>query len=50
MAAPYAAMARDDRLPWPTLAVVAEAARSFLDPVLAGESPATWDHQAWRWK
>jgi nucleotidyltransferase AbiEii toxin of type IV toxin-antitoxin system len=49
-AAPYAAMAREDRLAWPTLAVVAEAARSFLDPVLAGESPATWDHQAWRWK
>ena len=49
-AAPYAAMAREDRLAWPTLAVVAEAARAFLDPVLSGEPPATWDHQGWRWK
>jgi hypothetical protein len=47
--APYAAMAREDLLPWPTLANVTAAAGAFLDPVLAETTPATWDPKAWRW-
>jgi hypothetical protein len=47
--APYAAMAREDLLPWPTLGVVTNAARAFLDPVLAGGLVATWDNLRWRW-
>ena len=46
---PYAAMARDDRLTWPTLDTVLESARAFLDPVLAGGLTATWDPAAWGW-
>jgi len=49
-APPYAAMARDDQLPWPTLADVTAAARGFLDPVLAGALDAVWDPDAWNWK
>ena len=40
---PYAAMAREDQLAWPTLDEVTEAAKAFLDPVLAGELDAVWD-------
>jgi hypothetical protein len=47
---PYAAMARENRLAWATLAEVVAAARTFLDPVLAVDVSATWDHQAWRWR
>lgn len=46
----YAAMAREDRLAWATLDDVADAARAFLDPVLAGEPLAPWDNADWRWK
>jgi hypothetical protein len=45
----YAALAREDQLPWATLADVYAAARSFLDPVLATEPLVTWDPAAWLW-
>jgi hypothetical protein len=45
---PYARMAADDALPWPTLDRLVVAARSFLDPVLARRS-GRWDPTAWRW-
>ncbi|MBL0169104.1 MAG: nucleotidyl transferase AbiEii/AbiGii toxin family protein [Gemmatimonadaceae bacterium] len=48
-AIPYAAMARDDRLAWPTLEAVEQAARSFLDPVLAGGLDAIWESNESRW-
>jgi hypothetical protein len=47
--APYAAMAREDQLAWPTLDEVTEAAKAFLDPVLAGELDAVWDPVSWAW-
>jgi Nucleotidyl transferase AbiEii toxin, Type IV TA system len=46
---PYAAMAREDQLAWPTLDDVTNAARAFLDPVLAGGLDATWEPTAWCW-
>lgn len=46
---PYAAMAREDQLPWSTLDEVTHAARAFLDPVLAGELDATWEPARWAW-
>jgi hypothetical protein len=46
---PYTAMAREDQLHWPTLADVAAAAQSFLDPVLAGGLDADWAPHAWTW-
>jgi len=47
--APYATMAREDQLPWPTLVGVTAAARAFLDPVLAGSLDATWSPRTWTW-
>lgn len=47
--APYAAMAREDELLWPTLADITSAARAFLDPVLMGGLDATWDPSTWAW-
>ena len=47
--APYAAMAREDRIEWNTLIAVTSAARAFLDPVLAGNLDANWDPNAWNW-
>jgi len=50
-AKPYAAMAREDQLAWPTLADVTAAARAFLDPVLAGEeTAASWNPKTWTWE
>jgi hypothetical protein len=49
-AMPYAAMARDTEIPWPTLDGVARAAKVFLDPVLAGALDAAWVPGAWTWK
>jgi hypothetical protein len=49
-ATPYAAMAREDRLAWPTLEEVADAARRFLDPVLSSELDATWTPSRWTWR
>ncbi len=48
-AAPYAAIAREDQLPWVTLEDAFEAARAFLDRALAGPGGATWDPTALRW-
>jgi Nucleotidyl transferase AbiEii toxin, Type IV TA system len=47
---PYAAMAREDQLAWPTLDEVTKAAKAFLDPVLAGDLEAAWDPAAWGWR
>jgi len=47
---PYAAMARADQLPWPTLDAVTKAAQEFLDPVLGGSGSGTWDAATWRWQ
>ena len=47
--APYATIAEEDRLRWTTLGEAVEAARVFLDPVLAGGSEARWDPDAWAW-
>jgi hypothetical protein len=49
MMAPYAAMAREDRLRWETLAEAFEAVRQFLEPILAGGTDTTWDPTHWRW-
>lgn len=46
---PYAAMAREDQLPWLSLVDVTKAAQSFLDPVLAGDIADTWNPRAWGW-
>lgn len=48
-ATPYATMAREDQLVWPTLDEVTNAAKAFLDPVLAGDVDRIWDPDAWRW-
>jgi hypothetical protein len=47
--APYAAMAREDLLPWSTLEDVAKAAQAFLGPVLDSELDAIWDPAHWKW-
>ena len=47
---PYAAMAREDQLAWPTLDDVTKAARTFLDPVLAETLDATWEPESWCWR
>jgi hypothetical protein len=46
---PYAAMAREDQLAWPTLDAVTKAAKAFLDPVLAGDLDAAWSPETWTW-
>jgi Nucleotidyl transferase AbiEii toxin, Type IV TA system len=46
---PYAAMAEEDGLPWRTLTEVSNAARGFLDPVLASAAEARWDPAQWTW-
>jgi hypothetical protein len=48
-ATPYAAMAREDGLPWLTLEAVLAATRAFVDPVLAGQE-GLWNPSAWRWE
>ncbi|MBV8761871.1 MAG: nucleotidyl transferase AbiEii/AbiGii toxin family protein [Deltaproteobacteria bacterium] len=47
--APYAAMATEDSLPWATLDEVFEAARAFLEPVLASGEGSRWNVATWRW-
>jgi predicted nucleotidyltransferase component of viral defense system len=49
-ATPYATMAREDQLAWPTLDAVTNAARTFLDPVLAGEIDAMWNPEIAAWE
>lgn len=46
---PYAAIAKEDQLRWPTIEEAFEAARAFLDPVLAGLSDSRWDPDGWWW-
>lgn len=46
---PYATIATDDQLQWRTLAEALEAARTFLDPVLAGLSDGRWNPDGWSW-
>jgi len=46
---PYAAMARENQLAWPTLDEVTKAAKAFLDPVLAGGLDAAWSPESWTW-
>lgn len=46
---PYAAIAKEDDLQWSTIDDVFEAARTFLDPVLAGQSDGRWDPSRWSW-
>lgn len=48
--APYANMASNDALRWPTLAAVTIAAKAFLDPVLAGPLVASWEPSSWQWE
>jgi hypothetical protein len=47
---PYAKIAAENRLLWPTLPVVERAVREFLDPLLAS-TPVTgaWSPEAWTW-
>ncbi|PCC72030.1 Nucleotidyl transferase AbiEii toxin, Type IV TA system [Nannocystis exedens] len=48
---PYARMAGEHDLPWPTLATVTSAARTFLEPVLRGDAEAAvWEPAAWAWR
>ena len=47
--AAYAALAREDELSWRSLEEVTRAAQTFLDPVLASISDASWDPGSWRW-
>jgi hypothetical protein len=47
--APYASISQADGLPWATLEEVVAAARSFLEPVLAGSLAARWDPSSWSW-
>jgi nucleotidyltransferase AbiEii toxin of type IV toxin-antitoxin system len=47
---PYAAMAREDGLRWTTLNDVANAVRSFLEPLLARELDAVWEPERWTWR
>jgi hypothetical protein len=48
-AAFYASIAREDQLRWVTLVDAFEAAREFLNPVLAGRSEHRWDPDLWSW-
>jgi hypothetical protein len=48
-AMPYAMMAREDQLAWATLDEVTQAAKAFLDPVLAGNVDAVWNPETWIW-
>jgi hypothetical protein len=47
---PYAAMAREDHLRWPTLRDVTKAVQSYLDPLLEGGLDATWNPTTWGWE
>jgi hypothetical protein len=46
---PYEALAKEDELPWPTLAELEAVVRSFLDPILGGNLSGTWDRTSWSW-
>ncbi|MEM9388399.1 MAG: nucleotidyl transferase AbiEii/AbiGii toxin family protein [Pseudomonadota bacterium] len=46
---PYATIAEEDQLKWGTLDEAYDAAKAFLDPVLAGVSGSQWDPANWSW-
>lgn len=46
---PYAAMAREDQLPWPTLDDATQTVRAFLDPILSRSLDAVWNPETWEW-
>jgi predicted nucleotidyltransferase component of viral defense system len=48
-AMPYAAIAKEDQLQWPTLIEVVNAAVTFLNPILNNSQVKTWDPITWRW-
>ena len=48
--APYASIARTDRLPWADLGQLVSAVQAFLDPVLGSTDQAQWEPSAWRWQ
>lgn len=45
----YRRMAKEDSLPWSTLAEVETAVRAFLDPVLIDPN-GTWSPETWAWQ
>jgi hypothetical protein len=45
----YGRMARNDELPWKTLADVHQASGLFLDPILRRGAIGTWDPTRWVW-
>jgi hypothetical protein len=47
---PYRRLSQELNLPWETIDGAAEAAASFLNPVLQSLAPATWNPSAWTWK
>jgi len=49
---PYASMATDDGLAWPTLDALTEVVQAFLDPLLAGSiaAGASWQPELWAWE
>jgi len=46
---PYTTLAKEDRLRWATLDQAFQAARAFLDPVLAGLVGGRWEPVDWSW-
>ncbi len=46
---PYANMAEEFDLAWPTLKECYEAARCFIDPVLASSPIGSWSPETWAW-
>lgn len=48
-AVPYERMAREDRLPWPTLPEVHSVVEAFLGPVLRG-GEGIWNVESWAWE
>jgi hypothetical protein len=49
-ATPYAAMAREDRLPWSTIEGLTVAVCNFLNPVLDGSGISEWQPVNWSWR
>jgi len=46
---PYAVLAREDQLPWPSIEELVVAVRTFLDPVLQSEEVDIWGPSTWSW-
>ena len=46
---PYTTIAKEDQLRWSILDEAFEAARAFLDPMLAGLSDSQWEPEGWSW-